>query len=242
MPAQSGLALTIGFAAENVRETGPLVHCIAPRGATPFVADVVYGVGAKAVVTGTAPDALEAARGADAVSVDFATLASEWADAVVPSLAGLGEAGVPWVMNLSQLGRAPLRVDHARALIGHRPAVILTTDGFLDGGPLDASACALAIGDPIERVVVDGQDTRVGRGAELLRQVPGVRSAVSALIAACAAVTSPREAALAGAAWLALASERAVEHARGPASFRIALVDALAEVRGDEIAEFLPIT
>ena len=54
MPARSGLALTIGFAAEHVRESSPLVHCVAPLGATPFVADVVYGVGARSVVTGTA--------------------------------------------------------------------------------------------------------------------------------------------------------------------------------------------
>ena len=44
---------------------------------------------------------------------------------------------------------------------------------------------------------------------------------------------------LAGAAWLALASERAEEQSRGPASFRTALVDALWTVRGDEIAEYL---
>ena len=41
MPARSGLALTIGFAAEHVRESSPLVHCVAPLGATPFVADFV---------------------------------------------------------------------------------------------------------------------------------------------------------------------------------------------------------
>ena len=241
MPARSGLALTIGFAAEHVRESSPLVHCVAPLGATPFVADVVYGVGARSVVTGTARDALEAAMGADAVSLDFATLSSEWSDSVVPSVNAVKSASVPWVMDLSPLGRAPLRVDRARALLGNRPAVILTTEGTLDGAPLDAAASALVIGDPVERVLFDGRETGVGRGADLLRQVPGVRSAVSALIAACAAVTGPREAALAGAAWLALASERAAGHAHGPASFRIALVDALAEVRGDEIAEFLPI-
>ena len=36
-----------------------------------------------------------------------------------------------------------------------------------------------------------------------------------------------------------LASERAEEQSRGPASFRTALVDALWTVRGDEIAEYL---
>jgi hydroxyethylthiazole kinase len=56
---------------------------------------------------------------------------------------------------------------------------------------------------------------------------------------ACTVVTGRLEAALAGAAWLALASEQAEEQSRGPASFRTALVDALWTVRGDEIAEYL---
>ena len=37
--SRSGLALTIGFAAEAVRESAPLVHCVAPRAATAVVAD-----------------------------------------------------------------------------------------------------------------------------------------------------------------------------------------------------------
>lgn len=238
MPAP-GQALTIGLAAESVRETSPVVHCIAPLGATPFVADVLYGVGATSVLTGTAAGALEALRGADAVSLDFATLAAEWSDAVVTSVAAVTDAGVPWVLDLSPLGRVAPRVDRARALLAHRPAVLLSTDGRLDGAPLVLEGAAMALGDPVERVMCGGQQCGVGHGAELLRQVPGVRSAIAALIAACASVTGHGEAALAGSAWLALASERAAEHAHGPASFRSALVDALARVRGDEIARFL---
>ena len=55
---RSGLALTIGFAAEAVREGSPLIHCVAPRAATSFVADVLHGAGARSVVTGTSPDAV----------------------------------------------------------------------------------------------------------------------------------------------------------------------------------------
>ncbi|MFV0406975.1 MAG: hydroxyethylthiazole kinase, partial [Propioniciclava sp.] len=76
-------------------------------------------------------------------------------------------------------------------------------------------------------------------GAALLAQVPGVRTAVCALVAACATVIAPVEAALAGTAWAALASERAAQQSAGPASFRIALIDALSALRGDEIANYL---
>lgn len=240
MTPHPGLVLAIGFAAETVRESSPFVHCVAPRAATSFVADVLYGAGARSVITGTTADALAAADSADAVMFDLGTLTSEWSDAINPTLAAVRQAEVPWVLDATPIGRLPLRVDRVRTLLGHRPSVVRAATAELDGGRLDVSAGALAIGEPLaETVFVDGDAIGVPQGSPLLAQVPGVRSAVTALVAACAAVAGPAEAALCGAAWVALASERAEGHGRGPASFRVALIDELALVRGDEIAEYL---
>ena len=236
---RSGLALTVGFAAEAVRESAPLVHCVAPRAATSFVADVLHGAGARSVVTGTSSDALSAALTADAVMLDLGTLVSEWSDAINPTVAQLRQGGTPWVLDATPLGRAPLRVDRVRGLLGHRPTVVRALTNEVDGVRLDTAEGALALGDSAERVVFRGREVAVLTGSSMLAQVAGVRAAVSALMAACAAVTGPLEGALAGAAWLAVASERAEEHSRGPASFRVALIDALWAVRGDEIAEYL---
>lgn len=236
---RSGLALTVGFAAEAVRESAPLVHCVAPRAATSFVADVLHGVGARPVVTGTSPDALAAALTADALVLDLGTLSSEWSDAVNPALAQARSADIPWVLDATTLGRAPLRHDRVRALLGHRPSVVRASLEELDGLRIDLPGGALILGASAERVVRGRDELAVPHGSSMLAQIPGVRSAVSAIVGACSAVTGPLEAALAGAAWLALASERAEEHGRGPASYRVALVDALWTVRGDEIAEYL---
>lgn len=237
--ARSALELTVGFAAESVRETSPVVHCVAPRAATPFVADVLYGAGAIPVVTGTSTEALAAALSADAAMLDLGTLSAEWSDAVTPTLAAAREQALPWVLDVTQLGRLPLRADRVRALLGHRPVVVRLTSGELDGGHIEPTEGALVLGEYASTVVADGQSYRIPEGAPRLSRVPGVRSAVSALTAACATVAGPLEAALAASAWVALASTRAAEAARGPASFRSALVDELAAVRGDEIAEFL---
>ena len=236
---RSGLALTIGFAAEAVRESAPLVHCVAPRAATSFVAEVLHGAGAGSVVTGTSPDALAAGLSADAVMLDLGTLVSEWSDAVNPTVAQLRAAGTPWVLDATPLGRESLRADRVRGLIGHRPTVIRASDAVVDGVRLDSADSALALGEAEIRVQYAGSSVAVLAGSQMLGQVPGVRAAVSALMAACATATGPMEAALAGAAWLALAAERAEQHSNGPASFRIALVDSLWTVRGDEIAEYL---
>lgn len=238
---RSGLALTIGFAAEAVRESAPLVHCVAPRAATSFVAEVLHGAGARSVVTGTSPDALAAGLSADAVMLDLGTLVSEWSDAVNPTVAQLRASGIPWVLDATPLGRESLRADRVRGLLGHRPTVIRASESVVDGVRLEAADGALALGDAEILVHHAGNDVAVLAGSAMLGQVPGVRAAVSALIAACATVTGPVESALAGAAWLALAADRAEPNSNGPASFRIALVDALWTVRGDEIAEYLQI-
>ncbi|MDO5534004.1 MAG: hydroxyethylthiazole kinase [Propionibacteriaceae bacterium] len=236
---RSGLALTVGFAVETVRENAPLVHCVAPRAATSFVAEVLHGAGASSVVTGTSPEALGSGLTADSVMFDLGTLASEWSDAINPTVAQLRSQGTPWVLDATPLGRETLRADRVRGLLGHRPTVIRASSAEVDGVKLEATDGALALGASEVRVLWEGQEVAVLAGSEMLGQVPGVRAAVTALMAACSTATGPVEAALAGAAWLALAADRAEEHSRGPASFRIALVDALATVHGDEVADYL---
>lgn len=242
MDSGSGLALTIGLAAESVRETGPLVHCIAPAGATSFVADMLYGAGARSVITGTSSDALAALLTADAFALDLATMSAEWSEEIVPTVGMAHTNGTPWALDVSSLGRAAVRLDRVRALMECQPTVIRSTSGLFDGRIIDPRRGAIVTGVVPERVRSGSGAMTVPPGAALLAQVPGVRTAVCALIAACATVAPAKQAALTGAAWAALASERASKGSRGPASFRVALVDALSAVRGDEIATYLNLT
>ncbi len=239
--SSSALALTIGFAAEAVRESAPHIQCVAPRAATPFVADTLHGVGARSLVTGTAPDALAATSGAESVVLDLSALTSEWNDSIIPTTARLAEQGLPWVLDLTPLGVLPLQTQRVQALLSNRPTVVRVDPAEVGGFTGEGINAAIVWGEAAERVTYGGREVEVPHGSEMLAQIPGVRSAVSALIGACAFATGPLEAALAGAAWLALASERAEEHARGPASFRTTLIDALWTVRGDEIAEYLKV-
>lgn len=227
--ANSGLALTVGLAVEAVRETAPFVHIVAPQSATAFVGDVLHAAGAHAVMTGTEP--LDAAAHADALVLDVGTAAGDLPD---------DTASVPWVLDVTRLGRAPLDADRVRSLLAHAPGIVRADAREVDGVRIDAGTATLVLGESAELVVAGGREVAIPRGPEMLTHVPGVRSAVSALIGACAAVASPVEAALAGAAWLALSSERAEQgNVRGPASFRTALLDELWTVRGDEVARYL---
>lgn len=239
--SRSGLALTIGFATEAVRESAPQIQCVAPLAATPFVADALHGAGARSLVTGTSPDALAATQGADAVVLDLATLSTAWHEGVLTATARLAEAGTPWVLDLTALGSLPPDRSRMDALLALRPTIVRVDSPEVGGFSTAGLDAAVVWGEGADRVTYGQREVEVPRGSAMLAQIPGVRSAVSALIGACAVMSTPLEASLAGAAWLALASERAEEHARGPASFRTALIDSLWTVRGDEIAEYLKV-
>lgn len=236
---QPELLLNIGFAVEAVREGAPVVQCIAPREATAFVADVLYAAGAHPVVTGTSPEALAAIASGDALMVDLGTLSLEGAEGLPASIAQARETDLRWVLDASRLGRGAVRQDRLQSLVGLRPAVVRVLRSDLVDMRLGGHSGALVVSADSDDVSHGDQLLQVASGSRRLRQVAGVRSAVAALTAACATVADPLVAAVAGAAWFSEASTRAEARASGPASFRVALVDALAEVRGDEVTEAL---
>ncbi len=233
------LLLNIGLAVESVRETAPVVQCIAPREATAFVADVLYAAGARPVITGTSPDALAALAHCDSMMVDLGTLGVEGAEGFTSAVAQARGGELPWVLDASRLGRVEVRNERVQNLIGLHPAVVRVRADDLDDLRLVSYRGALVVSGDDEVVSLGERSVGVEPGSARLQQIAGVRAAVAALTAACAAVADPIVAAVAGSAWLSVASRRADAHATGPASFRVALVDALAELYGDQVAEAL---
>lgn len=236
---QAELLLNIGLAVEAVRESAPVVQCVAPREATAFVADVLYAAGARPVATGTSPEALAAIASADALMIDLGTLGVEGSEGLTETLAAAHDGALPWVLDASRLGRAPVRPERLQDLVGLRPAVVRVQREDLGDVRLIGHTGALVVSADTDSVSQGDRLVQVESGALRLRQIAGVRAAVAALTAACVTVADPLVAAIAGAAWMSEASRRADALASGPASFRVALVDALAEVRGDEVAEAL---
>ncbi len=237
MNPSSRIALTVGLATETVRESGVVVHCVAPREATAFVADVLHAVGAHAVITGTSAQGLQAAGSADALVLDLATLTADGWDPVGPALRNATAAGTPWVLDATKLGREPLDAGLVRSLLGHRPAMVVVDEA--DKAVVADAGVELAIVTEGTQVLVGGGELVVPSMNTMLARTPGVRAAASALIAACISVAPPREAALAGAAWMSVASERAAHDGRGPARYRMTFIDELSTIHGDEIAEHL---
>ena len=99
-------------------------------------------------------------------------------------------------------------------------------------------ADAVAISGPVDLIVSASGTLRVPHGHGLLTQVVGGGCALGSVIAAFAAVAQdPAEAAAAGSLVWGLAAEDAADRCQGPGSFAVHLLDALAGLRPEDVAE-----
>ena len=108
--------------------------------------------------------------------------------------------------------------------------------------PTDAAACAKALAQKVDTVVVlsgaedlvtDGTTLHsVSGGSDFMRSVTGAGCMLSVLCGAFAAVQpqQPLNAAVHAAAFWKACAEKAEPLAHGPASFRVALLDAAAQI------------
>lgn len=246
-------------AIDAVRERAPLVHGATGSVTRALVADGLLAAGARPMLTESAEEAPTLVTVADALLVNLGSLSTDGMSGFVPTARAAGARGLPWVLDPTAVGVAPVRTPLARELLDLRPTVVrgnasevLVLAGGAKGGRgadstaapgaagpaaralADGYGCTVAVSGEVD-VVTDGRRTvRVASGTPLLTRVSGTGCLLGALTAAHLAVADPFVAAVAATALLTVASER-VAHLR-PGSFRVGLLDALDEVGADEVA------
>lgn len=252
----------VADAIDAVRESAPMVHCIGPGVSASLVADGLLAAGARPMMTATASESPTLVAAADALSINLGMLTTDGAEAIPPTITAARNAEVPWVLDPAAIGLAPVRTPLATSIVTERPVIvrgnaseILALHGSGKGGrgadTVNHPDQALAAGTEIARaadsvvaisglvdLITDGrQMRRVALGSMLLPQVTGTGCLLGALMAACSAVATPWASAVTASAWLGVAGEMAELRASGPGSFRVALIDALAAVTPDEVAD-----
>jgi len=241
---------------DAVRVRQPLIHCITATVSMGIVADGLLAAGARPMMTETLHEAPVLTTIADALLINLGTLSTDALEGIPATVAAAVAAGHPWVLDPTAIGVAPVRTPLARELLESHPRVVrgnasevLALAGAGSGGRgADSSATPDMASDAARfvanrtggTVTVSGEhdlifdgahQARVDRGTPMLTQVTGTGCLHAALTAACAAVTRDRfKAAFAATTWLNVAGEIAAQRAAGPGSFRIHLLDALAEV------------
>ncbi|GAB3700700.1 hydroxyethylthiazole kinase [Mariniluteicoccus flavus] len=247
-------------ALEAFRRDAPLVHCIVSTASMSLVADGLLAAGARPMMTETKEEAPTLVGSADALLVNLGTLSRDGAAGIPATVAAARAAGVPWVLDPTAVGLAPVRTPLARTLLHEGPAVvrgnaseILVLVGGQGGRGADSTLepaavaavahelachhrCVVAASGAVDHLVDATTVVRLANGTPMLTRVTGTGCLLGALTAALVAATEARIAAVAATALLTVAAESALERSSGPGSFRVALLDALAAVSPDEVA------
>ncbi|HEY8267400.1 MAG TPA: hydroxyethylthiazole kinase [Xanthobacteraceae bacterium] len=237
----SDLAQHAGQVLALVRERKPRVHCITNTVVQGFTANILLAAGAIPSMTTAAEEIANFVAGADALLVNLGTFDPERRDAVGIALEIAAEEGVPWVLDPVLIERSPQRAAFARTLTDREPRVVRANEAefaaLIEGAATQEALDQFAISHltvaartgAIDLVTDGSKRTSVANGHALMARVTGIGCAESALIAALLAVEDePFGAAVGGLVVLGIAGEIAAEKARGPGSFAVELVDALA--------------
>ncbi|PWH05298.1 hydroxyethylthiazole kinase [Brachybacterium endophyticum] len=194
-----------------VRQREPLVHCITATVSMSIVADGLLAAGARPMMTETLPEAPVLTGIADALLVNFGTLSSDAVESIPVSVRAAGEAGRPWVLDPTAIGRPPVRTAMARELLAEHPRVVRGNASEVlalaggegargadsEDGPesardaarevLDLTGGAVAVSGPTDLILDRDSQREVARGDALLTRVTGTGCLLGSLTAACAA-------------------------------------------------------
>jgi hydroxyethylthiazole kinase len=240
----------------ELRATPPLVQCITNTVVTNFTANALLALGASPAMCDIPGEAGLFAGIAGGVLVNLGTPTAEQRDAAREAVA----VGTPWVLDPVAVGALPVRTALAHELLASRPTIvrgnaseILALAGAGAGGrgvdstdsPEAAREAArslavrtggtVAVSGPVDLIVDAERTALVPGGSALLTKVTGGGCALGAAMAGLLAVTDGFTAATTASAIWAVASERAEAASRGPGSFAVAFLDALATLEPAEL-------
>lgn len=239
----------------SVRERSPLIQCITNMVTMDLMANVLLSAGASPAMVHSAEELQDFTPNAQALCVNIGTLSADSIPSMTAATALAARLGKPWVLDPVAVGASGFRLRACLDLVGHRPTVIRgngseilalskgslgpsqgvdscheSTDAVEAAKQLArASGAVVAVSGAVD-IVTDGRRV-VGahNGVGMMKRITGTGCSVSALIAAFVAVDpgQPLEAAASALSIFGVAGELGMEMAKGPASLRMHLIDAL---------------
>jgi hydroxyethylthiazole kinase len=227
----------------RLRARNPRVHCITNAVAQNFTANVLLATGAVPSMTVDPAEIAEFVARADSLLVNLGTLNRDRREAAEIAIEEVSDERRPWVLDPVFVDRSEPRTALAKALVAKKPWAIR-----LNGAEFAALADAVPEDDALKQyvlehlgvialtgatdIVTDGaRFAKIENGDPLMGQVTAMGCAGAAVVAACLAVEAdPWKATVAGLLGFTIAGECAAACARGPGSFAVEIIDALAKL------------
>ena len=225
----------------------PLVHCVTNPVTMGFVADALNAMSARPIMARGQAEVATVASAADAVLVNIGV-----PESVEPYVTA-AKAAKHWVFDPVGAGGSALRTEIADALLPQRPAIIRGNAGeilalggqagVVEGvdslaSPEEAAGVARLLAEKFKTVIAMTGATdyvvsadrivRLTGGDALMARVTGTGCVAGGVCAAFLTVADdPFDAAVAALHLMSGAADHAAKSAKGPGSFKVALLDAL---------------
>jgi hydroxyethylthiazole kinase len=248
----------------SVRERKPLVHNITNYVVMNNTANALLACGASPVMAHAAEEVEEMVSLAGALVLNIGTLSPPWVEAMVRAGKRAKALHVPVILDPVGAGATRLRTDSARRLIEELSIQVIRgnaseilslageksasrTKGVDSVHTVDQAEEAartlagelgttLAITGAVDLITNGRRTCRVMNGHEMMSRVTGTGCTATVMIGAFLAVDpDPLEAATTALSYFGLAGEKAAARASGPGSFQVALLDALYELKEEEL-------
>lgn len=252
----------VGAALDDLRAQRPLVHNIINYVAMDIAANILLALGASPAMVHAREEVEDFVAISSALAVNIGTLSPPWVEAMKLAATKATDLGKPWVLDPVGCGATPYRTSVSAELAAMKPAVIrgnaseimslaghtgAAGRGVDSTSPSEAareSARSLANGTGAI-VAVTGETDYVTDGATIVAIQGGhalmplstaLGCALTACVAAFAAVRPPFEATVAALAVYAAAGGEAASRCRGPGHLPAELCDALYAMNATVLA------
>lgn len=247
------------FLLDRMRATAPLVHCITNYVAMNITANVLLAAGASPAMVHALEEAGEFAGIAGALSINIGTLSPDWVDAMKQAATAAKAKGTPWVLDpVAHFATAYRRrtvaelIELGPTIIrGNASEIIALGGGASAGQGVDSRdevtkaediaralaqklGAVVAVSGAVDFVTDGASAARITGGSALMPKITALGCSLSALCGAFAAVApgEPFAATVAALAMFGAAGSHAADGAKGPGSFSVQFLDALAGVEG----------
>ena len=240
---------------QKIRGEAPLVHNITNYVVMNSSANALLALGASPVMAHALEEVEEMTGLARALVLNIGTLSPDWVEAMLRAGRVARERGIPLVLDPVGAGATTYRTETARRLLVELGPTIIrgnaseilslaTAEAGTKGvdsihGSEEASGaarelatahqCVVSVSGVVDVIVSASATVRVANGHPVMGKVTGLGCAATAITGAFAAVNAdPLRAAAHAMALMGVCGEIAEEHSKGPGSFQMHFLDALA--------------
>ncbi|HMQ40320.1 MAG TPA: hydroxyethylthiazole kinase [Paracoccus sp. (in: a-proteobacteria)] len=244
----------------QMRAAAPLVQNMTNYVAMNVMANVMLAAGASPAMVHAEEEAPEFAAIASALTINIGTFSAPWARAMLKTAAAARAAGRPWVLDPVAVGATSYRREIGAQLLAQRPSVvrgnaseILALSGRAVAGKgadsvdevasAEAAASRLALNHGMVVAVTGAVDfvtdgtraVRISNGHDMMPRITALGCSLTGLVGAFVASQPAFGATVATISYFGLAGEIAGRNSSGPASFQVALIDALYSLTPEEL-------